>query len=86
MDPVHKKIIQTEYALVNDGDFDQEESLEAAVNRRKILIKKSLNDYSFTVDSDDDEDHSNYIDISHIVLSKFLYKYRSLVLFYYVGG
>ena len=28
----------------------------------------------------------NYINISHIALSKILYKYRSLVLFKYVGG
>ena len=38
-DPVHKKIMQTKDALVNDEDFDQEEAMEAAVNRRKFVIK-----------------------------------------------
>ena len=55
-DPVHKKIMQTKDALVNDDDFDPEEAMEAVVNRRKFLIKKRLKDYSFTDDSDD-KDH-----------------------------
>ena len=29
---------------------------EAAVNKRKFLIKRRLKDYSFTEDSDDEED------------------------------
>ena len=49
--------MQTKDALVNDDDFDPEEAMEAAVNRRKFLIKRRLKDYSFTEDSDDDEDH-----------------------------
>ena len=39
-DPVHKKIMQTKNALVNDDDFDPEETMEAAVNKRKFLIKR----------------------------------------------
>ena len=39
-DPVHKKIMQTKDALVNDEDFNPEEAMEAAVNKRKFLIKK----------------------------------------------
>ncbi len=31
----------------NDG-FDPEEAMEAAVNKRKFLIKRLLKDYSFT--------------------------------------
>ena len=38
-DPEHKKIMQTKDALVNDDDFDPEEAMEAAVNRRKFVIK-----------------------------------------------
>ena len=39
-DPVHKKIMQTKNALVNDDDFDPEEAMEAAVNKRQFLIKR----------------------------------------------
>ena len=59
-DPVHKKIMETKDALVNDDHFDQEEAMEAAVNKRKFLIKRHLKDYSFTSfteDSDDEEDY-----------------------------
>ena len=56
-DPVHKKIMQTKDALVNDDDFDPEEAMEAAINKRKFLIKRRLKDYSFTEDGDDEEDY-----------------------------
>ena len=57
-DPVHKKIMQTKDAFVDNDDFDQEEAMEAAVDKRKFLIKKLLKDYTFTDDSDsDDEDN-----------------------------
>ena len=55
-DHVHKKMMQTKDALVNDDDFDPEEAMKAAVNKRKFLIKRRLKDYSFTEDSDDEED------------------------------
>ena len=54
-DPVHKKIMQTKDAFVDNDDFDQEEAMEAAVDKRKFLIKKLLKDYSFTEDSDDED-------------------------------
>ena len=47
--PLHKKIMQTKNALVNDDDFDPEEAMEAAVDKRKSLIKRRLKD-------NDDED------------------------------
>ena len=56
-DPVHKKIMQRKDAFVNNDDFDPEEAMEAAVNKRKFLIKRHLKDYSFTEDSDEEEDH-----------------------------
>ena len=49
--------MQTKDAFVNNDDFDPEEAMEAAVNERKFLIKKRLKDYSFTEDSDEEEDH-----------------------------
>ena len=39
-DRVHKKIMQTKDTLVIDDDFDPEEAIEAAFNRRKLLIKR----------------------------------------------
>ena len=56
-DPLHKKIMQTKDAFVNNDDFDPEEAMEAAVNKRKFLIKRRLKDYSFTEDSDEEEDY-----------------------------
>ena len=49
--------MQTKNALVNDDDFSPEEVMEAAVNKRKFLIKRRLKDYSFTKHSDDEEDY-----------------------------
>ena len=54
-DPVHKKIMQTRDSVVNDDDFDPEEAIEAAVNKRKFLINRHLKDYNFTEDSDDED-------------------------------
>ena len=56
-DPVHKKIMQTRVALVNDDDFDPEEPMKAAVNKGKFLINRHLKDYNFTEYSDDEEDY-----------------------------
>ena len=39
-DRVHKKIMQTKDTFVIDDDFDPEEAIEAAFNRRKLLIKR----------------------------------------------
>ena len=49
--------MQTKNALVNDDDFDPEEAMEAAVNKRKFLIKRCLKDCSFNEDSDNEEDY-----------------------------
>jgi hypothetical protein len=57
-DPVHKKIMQTKDAFVDNDDFDQEEAMEAAVDKRKFLIKKLLKDYTFTDDSDSDDEYN----------------------------
>ena len=55
-DPVHKKIMQTKDAFVDNDHFDPEEAMQAAVDKRKFLIKTLLKDYTFTEESDD-EDH-----------------------------
>ena len=54
-DPVHKKIMQTRDAFMHCDDFDQEEAMEAAVDKRKILIKRLLKNCNFTEGSDDED-------------------------------
>ena len=52
-DPVHKKIMHTKDALVENDDFDPEEALEAAVDKRKFLIRRLLKRYDFDEENDD---------------------------------
>jgi uncharacterized UPF0160 family protein len=53
-DPVHKNIMHTKDALVENDDFDPEEGLDAAVDRRKFLIRRLLKRYDFDEENDDD--------------------------------
>ena len=53
-DSVHKKIMHTKDALVENDDFDPEEALEAAVDMRKFLIKMLLKGHNFDEENDDD--------------------------------
>ena len=39
-DPVHKQIMKTKDGFANDDNFDPEEALEAAVDKRKFLMKR----------------------------------------------
>ena len=55
-DPVHKKIMQTKEAFVENDDFDPEEAIEAAIDKRKFLIKRILKNYSFNVEDDDEDE------------------------------
>ena len=55
-DPVHKKIMHTKNAFVENDDFDPEEALEAAVDKRKFLIKRLLKDGNFDDEENDDDD------------------------------
>ena len=45
-DPIHRKIMQTKNALMKNDDFDPEEAMEAAIDKRKFLIRRLLKDYS----------------------------------------
>ena len=45
--PVHKKIMQTRQAFMDNDDFNPEEAMEAAVDKRKFLIKRLLKNYSY---------------------------------------
>jgi hypothetical protein len=53
-DPVHKNIMHTKDALVENDDFDPEEGLDAAVDKRKFLIRRLLKRYDFDEENDDD--------------------------------
>ncbi len=55
-DPVHRKIMQTKDAFVDNDDFDPEEAMEAAVNKRKFLIKRLLKDYNFIEENNDEDE------------------------------
>jgi hypothetical protein len=53
--PVHKEIMHTKDAFVDNDHFHHsEEAIQAAVDKRKFLTKKLLKDYTFTEDSDDE--------------------------------
>ena len=54
-DPVHKKIMHTKDALVKNDDFDPEEAIEAAIAKRKFLIKRLLNDHEFEDEEENKE-------------------------------
>ena len=43
-DPIHKQIMKTKDAFANDDNFDPEEALEAAVDKRKFLMKRLFGD------------------------------------------
>ena len=49
-DPIHKQIMKTKDAFANDDNFDPEEALEAAVDRRKFLMKRLFGDTRSTND------------------------------------
>jgi hypothetical protein len=58
-DPVHKKIMHTKDELVENDDFDPEEVMEAAVDKRKFLIRRLLKGYNFDEKNDDDEENDD---------------------------
>ena len=41
---------------MDNDDFDPEEAMEAAVNKRKFLIKRLLKDYSFIEENNDEDE------------------------------
>ena len=45
--------MQTKNALMKNADFDPEEAMEVAIDKRKFLIRRLLKDYSFAKENDD---------------------------------
>ena len=52
----YRQIMQTKNTLMKNDDFDLEEAMEAAIDKRKFLIRRLLKDYSFTKENDDAAD------------------------------
>ena len=52
-DPVHRKIMETKETFANEDSFDSDEALSAAVDKRKFLLKKLLEDQGRFSDSDE---------------------------------
>ena len=58
-DPVHRKIMKTKDAFVDEDEFDPDEALAAAVRKRKFLLKRMLEDRQhFPDEEDDDQDNA----------------------------
>ena len=58
-DPVHKKIMHIKDELVENDEFDPEEAMGAAVDKRKFLIRRLLKGYKFDDDDDDDDEEND---------------------------
>ena len=43
-DPIHQQTVKTKDAFANDDNFDPGEGLEAAVDKRKFLMKRLFGD------------------------------------------
>jgi hypothetical protein len=52
MDPIHKKIMETRDVFVNDDNFDHREALEAAIDKRKFLLKRLFRNTRYRSDID----------------------------------
>ena len=51
-DPIHKKIMETRDVFVNDDNFDHREALEAAIDKRKFLLKSLFRNTRYRSDID----------------------------------
>ena len=51
-DPILKKIMETRDVFVNDDNFDHREALEAAIDKRKFLLKRLFRNTRYPSDID----------------------------------
>ena len=54
-DPVHRKIMKSKRDFIENDDFEPDEALEAAIDKRKFLIRRLLKDYQNIFDEEEDE-------------------------------
>ena len=55
-DPVHRKIMQTKEALINEDSFDPDEALPATVDKKKFPLKRLLKDQGRFSDNENDDE------------------------------
>ena len=60
-DPVHRKIIKTKDAFVDEDDFDPDEALTAAIKKRKFLLERLLEDRQYFPDNNEDDDDDDNV-------------------------
>ena len=53
---VHRKVMNTRDEFINSDDFDHDEALETAVDKRKFLLKRLLKDNTFIEGENADND------------------------------
>ena len=51
-DPIHKKIMETRDVFVNDDNFDHRKALEAAIDKRKFLLRRLFRNTQYPSDID----------------------------------
>ena len=54
-DPIHKKIMATRDDYVDNDMFDPDEAMAAAVDKKKFLLKRLLEDQGRILSSDDNQ-------------------------------
>ena len=57
--PVHRKIMKTRDAFIDEDPFDPHEALAAAVKKRKFLLERMLEDRQHFPDNDDNDEDVN---------------------------
>ena len=55
-DPVHREIMKTKDAFVDEDDFDSDEALTAAIKKKKFLLERLLEDRQYFPDGNEEED------------------------------
>ena len=58
-DPVHRKIMKTKDAFVDEDDFEPDEALTAAIKKRKFLLERLLEDRQDFPDDNEEDDDDN---------------------------
>ena len=60
-DSVHRKIMKTKDAFVDEDDFDPDEALTAAIKKRKFLPERLLEDRQYFPDNNEDDDDDDNV-------------------------
>ena len=54
-DPVHQRIMKTAKRLREEADYDDDESIQYAIKKRKFLIERKLDEYDLSSYEEDEE-------------------------------